>query len=149
VLYFQRLKHGRLHACQAPEPWIDEWTANELDKKADHVISQECRPGTRRKLPIRRYRSGSGIKKALPRESVQKNKGTPLVVLDSDDEDNVPLARRQRLFQQEPPPHDVNQAEPMVKDDHKGAQDKHSDHKEASPHTPFAALVQLTEYNFD
>ncbi|QHO30609.1 uncharacterized protein DS421_8g234730 [Arachis hypogaea] len=42
VLYFQCLNHGPLHACQAPEPWIDEWTANELDKKADHVISQGC-----------------------------------------------------------------------------------------------------------
>ncbi|XLS44134.1 hypothetical protein HN51_000999, partial [Arachis hypogaea] len=40
LLYFQRLKHGPLHACQAPEPWIDEWTTNELDKKADYVISQ-------------------------------------------------------------------------------------------------------------
>ncbi|XLS98622.1 hypothetical protein HN51_041357, partial [Arachis hypogaea] len=42
VLYFQRLKHGPLRACQVPEPWIVEWTTNELDKKADHVISQGC-----------------------------------------------------------------------------------------------------------
>ncbi|QHO31005.1 uncharacterized protein DS421_8g237860 [Arachis hypogaea] len=39
VLYFHRLKHGPLHACRVPEPWIVEWTTNELDKKADHVIS--------------------------------------------------------------------------------------------------------------
>ncbi|RYR35328.1 hypothetical protein Ahy_A10g050492 [Arachis hypogaea] len=42
VLYFQRLKHGPLHACRVPEPWIVEWTTNELDKKADYVISQGC-----------------------------------------------------------------------------------------------------------
>ncbi|QHO06996.1 uncharacterized protein DS421_14g459760 [Arachis hypogaea] len=250
VLYFQRLKHGPLHACQAPEPWIDEWIANELDKKADHVISQgcivdnarkrkkqkkasnskavnekarckrprkdsdqapsiqgkttshsvarltveengrartpnrhhlpgagpnlsieisirkslsiyhanddiyeytphECKPGTRRKLPIRRSRSRSGTKKAIRGESVPRSKGAPLVVSDSDDEDNVLLARRQRLFQQQSPPQDVNQAEPMVKDDHKGAQEENLDHKDASPHTPSAAHVQLTEYDFD
>ncbi|XLS84928.1 hypothetical protein HN51_035094 [Arachis hypogaea] len=40
VLYFHRLKHGPLHACRVPEPWIVEWTTNELDKKASHVISQ-------------------------------------------------------------------------------------------------------------
>ncbi|RYR09812.1 hypothetical protein Ahy_B05g078224 [Arachis hypogaea] len=232
VLYFQRLKHGPLYACQARESWIDEWTAIELDKKANHVISQgcivdkarkekktkkaasskeeneqarckrprkdsdqapftrcrttlqqkymdaqkyvydwfllcwyippylvcnvlycacddiweyshdcsykiiphlssmikcfiyvvfhillgrlnrlirsmstpqECRPGTRRKLPIRRSRSGSGIKKTLPGESVPNSKGTPLIVPDSDDEDN-----------------DVHQVEPVVTDDRKG-----------------------------
>ncbi|XLU73614.1 hypothetical protein S245_032667, partial [Arachis hypogaea] len=37
-----RLKHGPLHACRVPEPWIVEWTTNELDKKADYVISQGC-----------------------------------------------------------------------------------------------------------
>ncbi|XLU63756.1 hypothetical protein S245_022965, partial [Arachis hypogaea] len=42
VLYFHRLKHGLLHACRVPEPWIVEWTTNELDKKADYVISQGC-----------------------------------------------------------------------------------------------------------
>ncbi|XLU94325.1 hypothetical protein S245_008677, partial [Arachis hypogaea] len=42
VLYFQRLKHGPLHACQVPKSWIVEWTTNELDKKADYVISQGC-----------------------------------------------------------------------------------------------------------
>ncbi|XLR54494.1 hypothetical protein S83_005166, partial [Arachis hypogaea] len=34
------LKHGPLHACGVPELWIVEWTTNELDKKADYVISQ-------------------------------------------------------------------------------------------------------------
>ncbi|QHO28363.1 uncharacterized protein DS421_7g215990 [Arachis hypogaea] len=42
ALYFHHLKHGPLHACRVPEPWIVEWTTNELDKKADHVISQGC-----------------------------------------------------------------------------------------------------------
>ncbi|RYQ85009.1 hypothetical protein Ahy_B10g104497 isoform B [Arachis hypogaea] len=42
VLYFHRLKHGPLHACRVPEPWIVEWTTNELDMKADYVISQGC-----------------------------------------------------------------------------------------------------------
>ncbi|RYR78458.1 hypothetical protein Ahy_A01g003274 [Arachis hypogaea] len=37
-----RLKHGPLHACRVSEPWIVEWTANELDKKTDYVISQGC-----------------------------------------------------------------------------------------------------------
>ncbi|QHO57304.1 hypothetical protein HN51_011916 [Arachis hypogaea] len=37
-----RLKHGPLHACQVPKSWIVEWTTNELDKKADYVISQGC-----------------------------------------------------------------------------------------------------------
>ncbi|RYR10777.1 hypothetical protein Ahy_B05g079258 [Arachis hypogaea] len=87
VLYFQCLKHGPLHACQSREPWIAEWTAYELDKKANHVISQV--------------------------ES------------------------------------DVHQAEPVVTDDHEGAQEDHSGHKEASPRTPSSALVQLTEYDFD
>ncbi|XLS48424.1 hypothetical protein HN51_022782 [Arachis hypogaea] len=36
------LKHGPLHACGVPELWIVEWTTNELDKKADYVISQGC-----------------------------------------------------------------------------------------------------------
>ncbi|QHN92433.1 uncharacterized protein DS421_17g583700 [Arachis hypogaea] len=199
---------------QVAEPWIDEWTANELDKKAEHVISQgcivdnarkakkqkkessskavnekgrykrsrkdsdqspstqgkttsqesykdadkcgkvdggrkqprkdseqapsikswskpqhrdidtqkECRLGTRRKLPICRSRSRSGTKKAIPRESVLRSKGAPL---------------------------DVKQAEPVFNDDHEGAQEENPDHKDASPYTPLAAHVQLTEYDFD
>ncbi|XLU56304.1 hypothetical protein S245_050952, partial [Arachis hypogaea] len=42
VLYFHRLKHGPLHACRVPEPWIVEWITNELDQKANYVISQGC-----------------------------------------------------------------------------------------------------------
>ncbi|QHN87045.1 uncharacterized protein DS421_16g551580 [Arachis hypogaea] len=247
-----RLKHGLLHACQVPEPWIVEWTTNELDKKADHVISQGCivknarkgkknrrnsllikqltrkegvkgpartltnlrlpkarlhlnqdirrrisykigkllqyvvacvarstmeenstartptsrhllgagqnlsigisirrRLGTRRKLPIRRSRSRSGTKKAIPREIVPGSNGAPLVVPDSDDEDDVPLARRIRLFQQQAPPQDVKQAEPMFKDNYKGPKEENTDHKDISPHTPPTAHVQLSDYDFD
>ncbi|MED6196439.1 hypothetical protein PIB30_047521 [Stylosanthes scabra] len=37
ILYFQRLKHGRLDICQAPEPWISEWDTEKLDAKAKVV----------------------------------------------------------------------------------------------------------------
>ncbi|XLU34535.1 hypothetical protein S245_070601, partial [Arachis hypogaea] len=54
VLYFHRLKHGPLHACHVLEPWIVEWTTNELDKKANHVISQGCIVNNERKQKKRR-----------------------------------------------------------------------------------------------
>ncbi|RYR31513.1 hypothetical protein Ahy_B01g056315 [Arachis hypogaea] len=110
---------------------------------------QEFRPGTRRKVPVRRSRSRSSTKKAIPRESVPRSNVPPLVVSDSDDEDDMALARRIRLFQQQPPPQDVKQAEPVIKDDHKGPQEEKTYQKDASPHTPLAAHVQLTEYDFD
>ncbi|QHN86979.1 uncharacterized protein DS421_16g550990 [Arachis hypogaea] len=113
VLYYHRLKHGPLHACRVPETWIVEWTTNELDKKADHVISQEYRPGTRRKLPVRRSRSRIGTKKAIPREKKPK------------------------------------QAEPVCKGNHKSPQQENTQHTDASLHTPPAAHVQLSDYDFD
>ncbi|RYQ98791.1 hypothetical protein Ahy_B07g086589 [Arachis hypogaea] len=249
VLYFHQLKHGPLHACRVPEPWIVEWITNELDKKADHVISQGCivnnarnqrkkkkqssseavnergrckrtrkdtdqspstqgkttphpsynkaekgclvnnamkekkhkkqssskavnekagckRPfkdtdqspsiqgkttsqpsykegdkesktGTRRKLPVCKSRSRRGSNAA------------PLVVPDSDDDDDVPLARRIWLFQQQPPPHDLKQADPVFKGNHNSHQEANSDLKKGSPQTPPAALVQLSDYDFD
>ncbi|XLS78083.1 hypothetical protein HN51_062308, partial [Arachis hypogaea] len=54
-----RLRHGPLHACQVPEPWIVEWTTNELDKKADHVISQGCIVNNARKKRKQKKHSSS------------------------------------------------------------------------------------------
>ncbi|XLU73849.1 hypothetical protein S245_032902 [Arachis hypogaea] len=256
-----RLKHGLLHECRVLEPWNVEWTTNELDKKADHVISQGCivndarkkrkqkkhssskavnekgrckRPrkdpdqspptkekttphpnykeaqkgclvnsaikekkqkeqssskainekrgckkprketdkspstqakttsqqsykeadkesktGTRRKLPVRKNRSRRGNKKAILRENLPGSNGAPLVVADSDDDDDVPLARRIQLFQQQPLPHDVKQADPVVKGNLNSPQEENTDLKSGSPHTPPAALVQLSDYDFD
>ncbi|QHO13670.1 uncharacterized protein DS421_15g517500 [Arachis hypogaea] len=261
VLYFHRLKHGPLHACRVPEPWIVEWTNDELDKKADHVISQGCivnnarnrrkkkkhsssevvnergqckrarkdidqspstqgkttphrsykkakkgrlvnnamkenkhkkqssskavnekagckRPckdtdqspsiqgkttsqpsykeadkesktGTRRKLPVCKSRSRRGTKKAIARENLAGSNAASLVVPDFDDDDDVPLARRIRLFQQQPPPHDVKQADPVFKGNHNSHQEANTDLKNGSPHTMPAALVQLSDYDFD
>ncbi|QHO00077.1 uncharacterized protein DS421_13g403340 [Arachis hypogaea] len=65
VLHFQRLKHGPLHACYVPEPWIVEWTTNELDKKANHVISQGCIVNNARKQKKKK-------KKQTPSETVNE-----------------------------------------------------------------------------
>ncbi|XLS84935.1 hypothetical protein HN51_035101, partial [Arachis hypogaea] len=60
-----RLKHGPLHACYVPEPWIVEWTTNELDKKANHVISQGCIVNNARKQKKKK-------KKQTPSETVNE-----------------------------------------------------------------------------
>ncbi|RYR04789.1 hypothetical protein Ahy_B06g084564 [Arachis hypogaea] len=283
VLYFQRLKHGPLRACQVPEPWIVEWTTNELDKKADHLntnaiggsrfFSSLCCPmlntqgcivnNAKKEIKKKKKQSSSkainekerckkplkdpdqspstqgkttsqpsykeankviyflydrsvarsrseenssartltsrhllgarqnliiGISKrrrcawlitiscviimnpglvrgenclsaeadleATPKKQLQEKLsrkqgctvGSPEL---SDDEDNVPLARRIRLFEQQRPPHDVKQAEPAFKSKNKGPQEENTDHKDASPHTPPAAHVQLSDYDFD
>ncbi|QHO39232.1 uncharacterized protein DS421_4g127310 [Arachis hypogaea] len=204
VLYFQRLKHGPLHACRVPEPWIVEWTTNELDKKADYVISQGCvvnnsmkrhkkqpsskvvnkkggckRPskdteqfpsnegkttsqprynetdklqsktGTRRKVIPNRSRCRRSTRKEIPKESVSGSTAAPLVVSESDDDDHVPLARRMRLFRQHPPPHDSIQEDPVFNSTHENHQAGKTDLKNGSPHTPPAAPVQLSDYDFD
>ncbi|QHN82588.1 uncharacterized protein DS421_20g697160 [Arachis hypogaea] len=262
VLYFHRLKHGPLDACRVPESWIMEWTTNELDKKADHVISQstmqgtgkkkkkqssseavnergrckrtrkdtdqspstqgattphpsykkakkffpsiccpilnthgclvnnamkekkhkkqssskavnekagckrpfkdtdqspsiqgkttsqpsykeadkESKTGTRRKLPVCKSRSRHGTKKAVARENLAGSNAALLVVPDYDDDDDVSLVRRIRLFQQQPPPHDLKQADPVFKGNHNSHQEANTDLKKGSPQTPPAAL---------
>ncbi|QHO16595.1 hypothetical protein HN51_032284 [Arachis hypogaea] len=261
VLYFHRLKHGPLHACRVPEPWIVEWTTNELDMKADYVISQGCiinnarnrrkknkhsssesvnergrckrtrtdtdqspstqgktsphpsykkakkgglvnnqmkekkykkqystkavnekagckmpckdtdqspsiqckttshprykesdkesKRGTRKKVPVRKSLSRRGSREAIEKENLAGSNAAPLVVPDSDDDDDVPLARRIRLFQRQPPPHDVKQADPVFKGNHNSPQEAKTDQNNGSPRTPTTALVQLSDYDFD
>ncbi|RYR11089.1 hypothetical protein Ahy_B05g079570 [Arachis hypogaea] len=149
VLYFHRLKHGPLHACRVPEPWIVEWITNELDQKANYVISQESKTGTRRKVHVHKSHSRRCTKKAIGRENLARSNPAPLVVPDSDDDDDVPLARRIQLFQRQPPPHDVKQADPVFKGNHNSPQEANTDKKKGSPRTPPAALVQLSDYDFD
>ncbi|QHO44191.1 uncharacterized protein DS421_5g169110 [Arachis hypogaea] len=111
--------------------------------------SQQSKTGTRRKLPVRRSRSRRGTKKEIPRGDVSGSTAAPLVVLESDDDDHVPLARRIRLFQQHPPPHDARQEDPVLNDNHESHQAGKTDLKNGSPHTPPAARVQLSDYDFD
>ncbi|QHN87100.1 uncharacterized protein DS421_16g552060 [Arachis hypogaea] len=96
----------------------------------------------RRKLPVRRSRSRSGTKKVITREIVPRSNAAPLVVPDSDDEDNVPLARRIQLFEQQHPPHDVKQAEPAFKGKHKGARNK--GHNHSVPTNGVAKQIKLS-----
>ncbi|RYQ86006.1 hypothetical protein Ahy_B10g105658 [Arachis hypogaea] len=70
-------------------------------------------------------------------------------VPDSDEDDHMSLARRIRLFQQRPRPHDAEQAEPVCKGNHKSPQQENTQHTDASPHTPPAVHVQLSDYDFD
>ncbi|XP_020972620.1 uncharacterized protein LOC110269256 [Arachis ipaensis] len=114
-------------------------------KEAD----KESKTGTRRKLPVCKSRSRRGTKKAIARENLAGSNAAPLVVPDSDDDDDVPLARRIRLFQQQPLPHDVKQADPVFKGNHNSHQEANTDLKNRSPHTPPTALVQLSDYDFD
>ncbi|QHO50468.1 uncharacterized protein DS421_1g22760 [Arachis hypogaea] len=237
-----RLKHGPLHACRVPEPWIVEWTTNELDKKADYVISQDqekaeetmckrtrngtdesqstkgktsphptyrkaekgcvvnnsmkrhkkqpsskvvnkkggckrpskdteqfpsnegkttsqprynetdklqSKTGTRRKVIPNRSRCRRSTRKEIPKESVSGSTAAPLVVSESDDDDHVPLARRMRLFRQHPPPHDSIQEDPVFNSTHENHHAGKTDLKNGSPHTPPAAPVQLSDYDFD
>ncbi|XP_020972851.1 uncharacterized protein LOC110269395 [Arachis ipaensis] len=110
---------------------------------------QEYRTGTRRKLIVHRKRSRIGTKKAIPREKIILSNAAPLAVPDSDEDDHVPLARRIRLYQQQPRPDDAEQAEPVCKSNHKSPIEENTKHTDKSPHTPQAAHVQLSDYDFD
>ncbi|RYR27806.1 hypothetical protein Ahy_B01g051868 [Arachis hypogaea] len=114
-------------------------------KEAD----KESKTGTRRKLSVRKSRSRRGTKQTVARENLAGSNAAPLVVPDSDDDDDVSLARRIRLFQQQPPPHDLKQADPVFKGNHSSHQEANTDLKKGSPQTPPAALVQLSDYDFD
>ncbi|QHO03163.1 uncharacterized protein DS421_13g430040 [Arachis hypogaea] len=120
-------------------------TSQQSYKEAD----KESKIGTMKKLPVSRSRSRCGNKKAIPRENLPGSNAAPLVVPDSDDDDDVSLTRRIRLFQHQPPPHDVKQADPVVKGNLSSPQEENTDLKSRSPHTPPAALVQLSNYDFD
>ncbi|QHO57303.1 uncharacterized protein DS421_3g81120 [Arachis hypogaea] len=111
--------------------------------------SQQSKTGSRRKLILSRSRSRRSTKKEIPRESVSGSIAAPLVVSKSDDDDHVPLARRIRLFQQHPPPHDIRQEDPVFNGNHESHQEGKTDLKNGSPHTPPAAPVQLSDYDFD
>ncbi|QHO53747.1 uncharacterized protein DS421_2g50690 [Arachis hypogaea] len=40
ILYFQRLQYGLLDNCLEPEPWLDAWSSEMLEKKAQYIISE-------------------------------------------------------------------------------------------------------------
>ncbi|XLR22227.1 hypothetical protein S83_050127, partial [Arachis hypogaea] len=109
----------------------------------------ESKTGTRRKVHVHKSHSRRCTKKAIGRENLARSNPAPLVVPDSDDDDDVPLARRIQLFQRQPPPHDVKQADPVFKGNHNSPQEANTDKKKGSPRTPPAALVQLSDYDFD
>ncbi|RYQ99987.1 hypothetical protein Ahy_B07g088035 [Arachis hypogaea] len=75
--------------------------------------------------------------------------GRMLTCSTQDEDDHMSLARRIRLFQQRPRPHDAEQAEPVCKGNHKSPKQENTQHTDASPHTPPAAHVQLSDYDFD
>ncbi|QHO00929.1 uncharacterized protein DS421_13g410570 [Arachis hypogaea] len=120
-------------------------TSQPRNKETD----KQSKTGSRRKLILSRSRSRRGTKKEIPRESVSRSTASPLVVSESDDDDHVPLARRIRLFQQHPPPHDTRQEDPVFNGNHESHQEGKNDLNNDSPHTPPAAPVQLSDYDFD
>ncbi|XLU95406.1 hypothetical protein S245_009758, partial [Arachis hypogaea] len=97
----------------------------------------ESKIGTRRKLPIVRPKSGKGSSTA---RVAPRRKERLAVVSNSDDDDNVPIARRKRrLF------HDSSNL-PGEQLNHDA---KPSDAQQVDPVTPSTALVQVIEYDFD
>ncbi|QHO00734.1 Putative ubiquitin-like-specific protease 1B [Arachis hypogaea] len=95
-------------------PSRDKTTSQPSYKEAE----KESKTGSRRKVLVHRSRSRRRTKKAIPRENDRGSNAAPFVFPDSNDDDNVSLARRIRLFQQHPPAHDVRQADPVFKENH-------------------------------
>ncbi|RYR75779.1 hypothetical protein Ahy_A01g000364 [Arachis hypogaea] len=127
-------------------------TNHRLPKAVLHLsqsVRSQIRTGTRRKSISRRSRSRIGTKKSIPREENIVSNVAPLAVSDSDEDDHVPLARRIRLYQQQPQSHDAEQAEPVCKGKHTSPIEENTKHTDKSPHTPQAAHVSLSDYDFD
>ncbi|QHN95746.1 uncharacterized protein DS421_18g612360 [Arachis hypogaea] len=40
ILYFQRMQYGVLDNCLEHEPWLEAWTSERLEKKAQYIISE-------------------------------------------------------------------------------------------------------------
>ncbi|XLS77672.1 hypothetical protein HN51_061897 [Arachis hypogaea] len=99
VLYFQKLKHGKLKTCQEPEPWLAAWTATVLSAMdcgntsgndggvvEGRASSVTMNPG----LVLEESDKGGGVRYG------SVSTGAPPVASDGDDEDDEPIAKRLR-----------------------------------------------------
>ncbi|XLR57266.1 hypothetical protein S83_007938, partial [Arachis hypogaea] len=93
ILHFQQLQYGLLDNCLEPEPWLDAWSSERLEKKAQYIIfegssvcgesrqvSQERRPSGRTTAPpptrsTSRRTDGSKTSPRPSRRGAQKNGG--------------------------------------------------------------------------